>query len=231
MNPRPLTELEKELNVSFRQTDLLRQAFTHSSYVNEHHKEHVMDNERLEFLGDAVLELAVSDFLYHKKTEMPEGEMTRLRANIVCEESLYRFSNELHLQEYVMLGKGEEHTGGRQRQALLADVFEAFLGAMYIDQGMDLCQQFLEKNIFPLLENDAYSYVMDYKTKLQEMVQKEKDGNLFYQITDEKGPAHDKEFSAEVIVNDTKKAIGKGRTKKTAEQFAAKAMIEKIQRI
>src|SRR5699024_10562695 len=99
MNPRPLTELEKELNVSFSQTDLLRQAFTHSAYVNEHHKEHVMDNERLEFLGDAVLELAVSDFLYHKKTETPEGEMTRLRANIVCEESLNGFSTEWHFRE------------------------------------------------------------------------------------------------------------------------------------
>lgn len=230
MEPKPLSDLEHKLKVTFQQSELLHQAFTHSSYVNEHQKEHITDNERLEFLGDAVLELAVSDFLYHKQAEMPEGEMTRLRANIVCEESLYRFSDELQLQNYVLLGKGEERTGGRQRQALLADVFEAFLGAMYIDQGMAVCQQFLEEHIFPVLENDAYSYVMDYKTKLQEMVQKEKGGNLFYQIIDEKGPAHEKEFRAEVTVNDEDKAIGKGRTKKTAEQFAAKAMIQKIQR-
>src|SRR5699024_7569999 len=162
--------------------------------------------------------------------EMAEGEMTRFRAQLVCEESLYHFAETLDFGHYVLLGKGEERTGGRNRQALLADVFEAFLGAMYLDQGMAVCQQFLDKYIFPHLSNDAFSYVMDYKTKLQEIVQKEKDNTLKYTIIAETGPSHQKEFSAEVMVNNKEKAIGVGRSKKEAEQRAAKIMIDQLQR-
>src|SRR5690625_1314276 len=129
-------KLEKSLSVRFKNQQLMKQAFTHSSYVNEHQRNHLSDNERLEFLGDAVLELAVSAYLYNRYDKMAEGELTKLRANIVCEESLFHFAEILEFSQYILLGKGEERTGGRNRQALLADVFEALLGALYLDQGM-----------------------------------------------------------------------------------------------
>lgn len=222
-------KLEALLGVSFHNRALLRQAFTHSSYVNEHQYEKLHDNERLEFLGDAVLELAVSDYLYKTYQSMKEGEMTKLRANIVCEESLYRFADILQLGSHILLGKGEERTGGRQRHALLADVFEAFLGALYLDQGMRVCQEFLDKHIFPHLASDAFSYVMDYKTKLQEIVQREKGNRLHYAIIEETGPSHQKEFHAEVVINDTIRAVGTGYSKKEAEQHAAKTMIAQLE--
>src|SRR5699024_8542055 len=158
MSVKNLEELQKNLSIMFDNPNILTQAFTHSSYVNEHQQEHISDNERLEFLGDAVLELAVSDYLYKTNMTMTEGEMTKLRANIVCEESLFRFAEILNLNQYILLGKGEERTGGRHRQALLADVFEAFLGAMYLDQGMSVCQKFLDTHIFPEISDDAFSY-------------------------------------------------------------------------
>src|SRR5690625_3757651 len=221
-------KLEKSLSVRFKNQQLMKQAFTHSSYVNEHQKNHLVDNERLEFLGDAVLELAVSDYLYNQYEQMSEGELTKLRASIVCEESLYHFADILKFNQYILLGKGEERTGGRNRQALLADVFEAFLGALYIDQGMDVCQRFLEDFIFPHINTDAFSHVMDYKTQLQELIQKEKGHTLHYSIIKEKGPSHEKEFIAEVSVNNDKHTTGKGRTKKEAEQYAAKNMLKKL---
>src|SRR5690625_1113613 len=203
-------KLEKSLSVRFKNQQLMKQAFTHSSYVNEHQKNHLVDNERLEFLGDAVLELAVSDYLYNQYEQMSEGELTKLRASIVCEESLYHFADILKFNQYILLGKGEERTGGRNRQALLADVFEAFLGALYLDQGMDICQSFLERYIFPHITSDAFSHAMDYKTILQELVQKEKGSTLEYTIIEEKGPSHRKEFVAEVIVNGNKRTSGTG---------------------
>lgn len=220
--------LKTELSISFHNDLLLKQAFTHSSYVNEHRKGHLTDNERLEFLGDAVLELAVSDYLYKRHQKMNEGDLTKLRANIVCEESLYHFAEVLQFNQYILLGKGEERTGGRNRQALLADVFEAFLGALYLDQGMPVCQQFLEKKVFPHITDDAFSHVMDYKTKLQELIQQEKGHVLQYQIVKEAGPSHAKEFHAEVIVNGNQRAGGIGRSKKEAEQVAAKNMLDQL---
>jgi len=225
-----LEKLEKALSINFSDKQLLKQAFTHSSYVNEHQKNHLSDNERLEFLGDAVLELATSDYLYNECKQMSEGELTKLRASIVCEESLYRFAEILGLRQYVLLGKGEERTGGRNRQALLADIFESFLGALYLDQGMDACQAFLERRIFPHIETDAFSHVMDYKTKLQEVIQSERGNTLEYRIIEEKGPAHRKEFLAEVIVNGKKCTRGTGNSKKSAEQFAAKQMLDELNR-
>lgn len=223
-----MEQIKKELSIQFDDDALLTQAFTHSSYVNEHQQKRLTDNERLEFLGDAVLELAVSDFLFKKYTKMKEGEMTKLRANIVCEESLYYFANILKLHKYILLGKGEERTGGRHRQALLADVFEAFLGALYLDQGMASCQRFLEKYIFPHITADAFSHGMDYKTQLQEIVQKEKGSKIEYCIVDEKGPSHAKQFKAQLLVNGKNKTIGIGKTKKEAEQNAAKSMLERF---
>ncbi len=220
--------MQKKFAMTFHNEQLLKQAFTHSSYVNEHPQKRLADNERLEFLGDAVLELAVSDYLYQRHGNMAEGDLTKLRANIVCEDSLYRFSDVLGFNEYILLGKGEERTGGRSRHALLADVFEAFLGALYLDQGMATCQQFLEQFIFPNIIDDAFSHVMDYKTKLQELVQQKKGNFLQYKIIEEKGPSHAKEFHAEVLVNHEHRAKGVGRSKKEAEQAAAKNMLEKL---
>ncbi len=221
-------KLAKTLDITISNKKLMIQAFTHSSYVNEHQRKHLADNERLEFLGDAVLELAVSDYLYNKFPHMSEGEMTKLRASIVCEESLYNFAEILNFSQYILLGKGEERTGGRNRQALLADVFEAFLGSLYLDQGMKVCQSFLEQHIFPHINTDAFSYVMDYKTKLQEVIQQDRGNTLQYAIVEEKGPAHRKEFVAEVIINGENRTKGKGNSKKNAEQAAAKRMLEKL---
>lgn len=180
-----LSQLEQELGITFQQKDLLKEAFTHSSYVNEYKKSKLKDNERLEFLGDAVLELAVSQYLYRNNPDMPEGEMTKLRAAIVCEASLTVFAKQSNFGQYILLGKGEDKTGGRQRPAILADAFEAFLGALYLDQGFDAVLNFLNTHIFPTLTVDTSTSVMDYKSHLQEIVQQQKDRKIEYQIISE----------------------------------------------
>ena len=222
-------QLQDELNISFNNEQLLYQAFTHSSYVNEHRRKHFTDNERLEFLGDAVLELSVSNFLFKKFTKMSEGELTKLRATIVCEPSLVVFANELKFGQYVLLGKGEELTGGRERPALLADVFESFVGALYLDQGLDIVVEFLEKVVFPKVEVGAFSHVMDYKSQLQEIVQQGSTGVLNYEIVDEKGPAHNRTFISRVLLNERELGVGKGKSKKEAEQQAAQSAITVLQ--
>jgi ribonuclease III len=221
-------KLEKMLNLKFHNIEVIIQAFTHSSYVNEHRDGHTSDNERLEFLGDAVLELGVSQYLYRKYPEMPEGEMTKLRAAIVCEPSLEVFARNLNFGEHIFLGKGEEMTGGRNRPALLADVFEAFLGALFLDQGFNTALDFLEKHVFPKIDTGAFSHGMDYKSKLQEVVQQDKNQTIVYQIVDEKGPSHNKEFIAELLINNSVLGSGLGRTKKEAEQRAAKNALDKL---
>ncbi|MFD2628353.1 ribonuclease III [Oceanobacillus kapialis] len=224
-----IAELEKQLAIPFNNHALIEQAFTHSSYVNEHRNELIVDNERLEFLGDAVLELGVSQYLYKENEAMPEGEMTKLRAAIVCEPSLENFAKALEFGKYIRLGKGEEQTGGRERPALLADVFEAFLGALYLDKGFDEALAFLEKFVFPKITTGAFSHAMDYKSQLQELVQQYKHQTITYMIVEETGPSHDREFSAEVRVSDKVTGQGKGRTKKEAEQKAAKDALDKYQ--
>src|SRR5690625_1399763 len=223
-----LNELAKSFGLSFADETLLIQAFTHSSYVNEHRKRRHLDNERLEFVGDAVLELGVLQFLYKENVAMPEGEMTKLRASIVCEESLFHFAQELQFGDYILLGKGEERTGGRERPALLADVFEAFLGALFLDQGYNGVISFLEQFIFPKITTGAFSHGMDYKSQLQELVQRDKNVTIEYQIIDEKGPSHNKEFKAQVQINGEVSKVGVGRTKKEAEQRAAKYALDSL---
>jgi len=213
--------LQEELNIFYKNKSLLYQAFTHSSYVNEHRRKLFTDNERLEFLGDAVLELSVSKYLFERYPHMSEGELTKLRASIVCEPSLVIFANELNFGKYVLLGKGEELTGGRERPALLADVFESFIGALYLDQGLDCVVEFLERIVFPKVEVGAFSHVMDFKSQLQEMVQQSNNGTLHYEIVDEKGPAHNRTFVSRVLLNDKELGIGRGKSKKEAEQQAA----------
>ncbi|SHF50800.1 ribonuclease III [Ornithinibacillus halophilus] len=221
-----VAKLEEALQLKFNNHELLKQAFTHSSYVNEHRNRNFSDNERLEFLGDAVLELGVSQFLFRTNSSMPEGEMTKLRASIVCEPSLYNFAKELNFGEHIFLGKGEEQTGGRDRPALLADVFEAFLGALYLDQGFDTALSFLETHVFPKVETGAFSHAMDYKSQLQELVQQEKNHIIEYNIVEEKGPSHNKEFVSKVTVMNGITGKGIGRTKKEAEQRAAKNVLD-----
>lgn len=215
-------KLQEQLELTFNDYDLMKQAFTHSSYVNEHREETFSDNERLEFLGDAVLELGVSQYLYRTKGRMAEGELTKLRASIVCEASLVNFARELNFGDQILLGRGEEQTGGRDRPALLADVFEAFLGALYLDQGYDIVIQFLEKYVFPKITTGAFSHAMDYKSQLQELVQQHRNHSIEYSIVEEKGPSHDKEFVSQVLIKGDVAGVGIGRTKKEAEQRAAK---------
>ncbi|MCD7033811.1 ribonuclease III [Metabacillus sp. GX 13764] len=222
-------QFQKMMDIHFQNEKLLHQAFTHSSYVNEHRKKPYEDNERLEFLGDAVLELTVSQYLYAKYPTMSEGDLTKLRAAIVCEPSLVSFANELSFGNYILLGKGEEMTGGRARPALLADVFEAFIGALYLDQGLQPVVSFLEKAVFPKINEGAFSHVMDFKSQLQELVQRDGKGPLEYKILQEKGPAHSREFVATVSLHGSILGTGVGRSKKEAEQHAAQEALTVLQ--
>lgn len=221
-------QIQEKIGIQFSNETLLMKAFTHSSYVNEHRKKPYEDNERLEFLGDAVLELTVSHYLYEKYPMMSEGELTKLRAAIVCEPSLVVFANELHFGDAVLLGKGEEMTGGRKRPALLADAFEAFIGALYLDQGLEITKAFLEKIVFPKVDKGAFSHVMDFKSQLQEFVQRDGSGAIEYNILKEHGPAHNRVFEAQVILNGQVLGEGMGRSKKEAEQHAAQMALGKL---
>ncbi|MGP4075572.1 ribonuclease III [Halobacillus sp. K22] len=220
------SSFQKRVNIHFQDVSILEQAFTHSSYVNEHRKTDRKDNERLEFLGDAVLELGVSQYLYREFPEMAEGELTKFRASIVCEASLVDFAKDLNFHELILLGKGEELTGGRNRPALLADVFEAFIGALYLDQGFQEVVTFLEKYVYPKVKKGAFSHAMDFKSQLQEFIQRDKNSKIEYEIVEERGPAHSREFIAHVRIQGEVGGIGVGRTKKEAEQRAAQKALE-----
>ncbi len=219
-------ELKEGYRIVFTNLELLEQAFTHSSYVNEHRNMRLEDNERLEFLGDAVLELIVSQYLYNKYTNLPEGKLTKMRSAIVREDSLSKFAKECGFDQYIMLGKGEENSNGRQRPALLCDLFESFLGALYLDQGLQSVVDFLSKVVFPKIEAGVFSHEMDHKTTLQEVLQKSGDVEIEYQLVKEDGPAHDRKFLIEVYSNGTLIGEGSGRSKKMAEQEAAKVALE-----
>ncbi|WP_100404511.1 ribonuclease III [Bacillus solitudinis] len=222
------SDLLTQIGLTFENRKLFIQAFTHSSYVNEHRIYSFQDNERLEFLGDAVLELAVSQFLYKKFGTMSEGDMTKLRASIVCEPSLAKFAEELDFGKLVLLGKGEEMTGGRSRPALLADVFESFIGALYLDQGLEAVYQFLDQTMYPKINDGAFSHMMDFKSQLQEFIQRDNLGQIHYVIVQERGPAHNREFVSEVKLNELALGVGTGRSKKEAEQHAAQQALSKL---
>jgi ribonuclease III len=225
-----LTELENQLGISFRNPELFRQAFTHTSFAHERRDEtDLAHNERLEFLGDAVLELLVSEHLFHRYPGKNEGDLTRMRARVVCEPSLAQFAEELGFGRLVRLGKGEEMTGGRRRPALLADLFEAFVGALYLDQGLDRARQFLQRFVFSRIDEDWLSRIIDAKTRLQELVQQERTGSLTYRIVDEWGPAHDRHFVAEVHLDGRRLGRGTGRSKKEAEQEAAAMALRELE--
>lgn len=220
--------LNSEYDIRFNDNSLLIEAFTHSSYVNEHRHLNLTDNERLEFLGDAVLEISVSDYLFHEYAHHPEGLLTRLRSEIVRENSLYHFSLDCGFDRYVRLGKGEEQNAGRKRPSLLADLFEAFLGSLYLDQDLKAVEEFLSKVVFPKIKDGVFSYGMDFKTKLQEYLQQDGEVSISYELIDSFGPAHDRFFVVEVQAGGEVLGQGKGRTKKQAEQMAAKDALEDI---
>ncbi|WP_149454266.1 ribonuclease III [Pasteuria penetrans] len=218
-------ELEGKLGFPLTSRSLFQQAFTHASYAHER-KQSVPDNERLEFLGDAVLDLAVSEYLYHRYPQMSEGELTRTRARVVCESSLAMFARNLSLGDYVRLGKGEELTGGRKRHALLADLFEAFVGALYLDKGLGGVRGFLRRLVLSELNDDWLLQRMDAKSQLQEMVQQEYNSPLEYCTVDTQGPAHHRHFVVEVYLEGRCLGKGTGHSKKEAEQRAAMAAVQ-----
>lgn len=213
-----LKEFQARIGYEFNNINLLRQALTHSSYANEKHMKKLSDNERLEFLGDAVLEVVSSEFLYQNYTDVPEGELTKLRASIVCEPTLALCTKEMDLGKYIYLGKGEDHTGGRKRKSILSDALEAVIGAIYLDGGFANAKEFVLKYIMTDIEHKQLFY--DSKTILQELVQGER-RQLSYRLIGESGPDHDKSFSVEVCVDDEVISTGTGHTKKAAEQEAA----------
>ena len=223
---RDLKELELETGYIFHDKELFKQALTHSSYVNEHRLSKADCNERLEFLGDAVLELVCSDYLYRTYGDKPEGEMTKLRASIVCEPTLALCAEELKLGEYLLLGKGEEATGGRGRASVVSDAMEALIGAVYMDGGFASAKEFIYGFVLNDIEHKQLFY--DSKTILQEMVQAESGGELSYELLREEGPDHDKLFEVRALVGDREVGRGTGRTKKAAEAMAAyRAILER----
>jgi len=219
-------ELQEQLGIRFNDIRLLEQAFTHKSYVHEHPGS--KHNERLEFLGDAVLELAVSEHLFRTYPKSSEGELTKLRASIVCEPSLCAIAEQLGFGRYVRLGRGEELSNGRHRPALLADVFESFVGALYLDQGFGAVVKFLETSLFPRLGDAEAALLGDYKSRLQEFVQQHDLGAIEYRLSGELGPSHDKRFVSEVLLNGRVLGSGIGRTKKESEQQAASEALEAL---
>ena len=213
--------LETNLRYSFKNKALLTNALTHSSYANEV-RNGTTSNERLEFLGDSVLSIIVADYLYHKFNNMPEGELTKLRASLVCEKSLCAFSRELGIGEFLLLGKGEEKGGGRERDSILADAFEAVLAAMYLDGGMEIAKEHVLRFVLPELSHTNDDVFKDYKTALQEIIQRNPEENVTYILTGESGPDHNKSFEVEVRLNSNVIGKGTGKSKKAAEQAAAK---------
>ena len=220
--------IEDEYGIQFQNEMLLLEAFTHSSYVNEHRHQRMKHNERLEFLGDAVLEIVVSEFLFHYYSNWPEGKLTRLRAQIVCEPSLAHFAHECRFDQYIRLGKGEENMNGRKRPALLCDLFEAFIGALFLDQGMSAAQKFIKKVILDSIKEDAFSHAMDFKTLLQEELQKNGDISIQYVLILEDGPSHAKIFEVAVQADGKELGRGAGTSKKSAEQAAARVAYQKF---
>ena len=217
-----MKELEKNIGYSFRNKELLQLALSHSSYANERHGR--QDNERLEFLGDSVLGFITAEYLFSTLENRPEGELTKLRANAVCEKSLAAFANEINLGDYILLGKGEMMTGGRERPSILSDAFESVIAAIYLDGGMEEAKKFVLRFVSTSTTDTVKA--TDYKTMLQEVIQKNPDEHLTYRLVAESGPDHKKEFTVEVYLNSNCIGTGKGHSKKKAEQAAAREALE-----
>ncbi|WP_056975138.1 ribonuclease III [Holzapfeliella floricola] len=222
-------KLRDDFQIIFKDMSLLDEAFTHSSYSNEHRNLELKNYEKLEFLGDAVLELAISEFLYHQFPDLDEGELTRFRSNVVRTEGFSKFAKEAEFDQEIMLGKGEENNGARLRKTLLEDVFEAFNGALFLDQGMPAVYQFLKVTVFPDIIKGDFSYNADYKTQLQELLQQNGSVKISYETLRETGSDNDKIFEVAVYAAGEKLAEGTGDSKKKAEQHAASEALKKLQ--
>lgn len=224
-----LAEFEKKIGYSFKDKALLRHALSHTSYTNEHGMEKHASNERLEFLGDAIVDMVVSDYLYRHSSTEPEGTLTKWRASVVCESSFAHIAAGMDYGTYLLLGKGEEATGGRSRSSVLADAFEAVIAAIYLDSDIQTVSEWiirhLKEEIALAVEGKT---AKDYKTLLQELVQKGEHGKVSYRVTDERGPDHAKMFCVEVLIDGQRVADGSGTSKKDAEQAAAGAAVKAI---
>ena len=219
MQTHDIKSLQEKIGYTFQNIALLKQALTHSSYSNEQKINKLPHYERIEFLGDAVLELVSSEYFYHHYPDMPEGSMTKKRASAVCEQALAITARQLELGQYMLFGKGEEATGGRNRDSIIADAVEALIGAIYLDSNLDEARKFIHHFVLNDLETKELFY--DAKSILQEYVQNHKLGTLLYELTDEKGPEHAKEFYVNAMLDDVCIGTGEGHNKKAAEQAAA----------
>ena len=224
-----MQKLEKKIGYRFRDPRLLETALTHSSYANERHSPEVVSYERLEFLGDSILGLTTADFLYAHTPPLPEGRMTRLRAELVCEASLHKTALALGLGEFMRLGRGEEMTGGRRRASILADMVEAVIAAIYLDGGMDEARAFIMRQVLRGAEIGENRPSADYKTALQELVQRHGEVSICYESVGESGPDHDKTFIFAVSIDGKRIGEGSGKTKKEAEQMAARRALEQLE--
>lgn len=219
MNKRNFMELQQKIGYQYHDQSLLKQAMTHTSFTNEQKINKLLSYERIEFLGDAVLEMISSDFFYFTYPDMPEGQLTKLRASSVCEQALAITARQLELGNYLLLGKGEEMTGGRDRDSIIADAVEAVIGSIYLDGGIEPAKEFILKYVLNDLEKKQLFY--DAKSILQEMVQTNKLGEIQYELIGEEGPDHDKIFKVQLLLNKKVVGYGEGRSKKLAEQQAA----------
>lgn len=219
-----ISEFEEIIGYKFKDKNLIFTALSHSSFANENKKQR-KSNERLEFLGDSVLSIIVSDFIFEHYTFLPEGELTKLRASLVCEKALFEFAKKIRLGDFIMLGKGEINTGGRTRPSILADAFEAVIAAIYLDGGIEAARKhvlrFIPKNFDP-----RHQHITDYKTVLQEIIQRNPEEMVEYVLKSESGPDHDKEFTVQVMLNSNVIGEGTGKSKKNAEQMAAKQALD-----
>lgn len=227
-NKQRLTELEYKLGVEFKNKSLLELSITHSSFANQ--KKDVEYNETLEFLGDSVLQLCITEYLFLNYRDKGEGELTKIRALIVCENSLYELASKWELGSFMYMSKGEELTGGRNRVSILADCVEAIIAAIYLDKGIETAKKFILKNFMTTIKKAIDNeIVLDYKTKLQEVLQKDGDVLITYELLKFEGPPHRRKFFIDVIINGKTKGNGWGYSKKEAEQFAAKEALERME--
>ena len=220
------TELEKGLGYTFRDKSLLENALTHSSYANEK-RDGRSSNERLEFLGDSVLGFVTADFLYHLHPDKPEGDLTRIRADLVCERNLARCAATIRLGDFLLLGHGEDHGGGRKRDSIVSDAMESVIAAAYLDGGFQAAKGIIDRLILSDLPKGRPGN-FDYKTMFQELVQREKDQAIRYELTGQSGPDHDKVFSVDILLNGSVVGCGQGRSKKKAEQAAAEQAVANL---
>lgn len=222
--------LKKEYGIEFNDPSLLAEAFTQASYVNEHPNQGLKFYERIEFLGDAVLQLFVSEYIYKRYPQLPQGKLTRLRAAMVCEDSFSKFAKECHFDQYIRLGHGEEMAGARQRSGLLCDIFESFIGALYLDQGRDAVEKFIHRVIFPKLDMGWFDHAVDAKTSLQEFLQRDGDVDIEYHLLAESGSENAPVFKVNVSADGKVIGTGSGSSKKHAEMAAAKEALTALRK-